>query len=318
MPSIGERSQRRCVKLPEHRPHCTSNASYIHGEHHGSQGTDARPAAIAGRTGHPRSDCADQRRCPVENESRCARSDSGPQGHGRPPADAQALPESSTEVTGERVLADGQKLQHTASAQPGCRSPRQTAGPHGAAPEPSASSSSTVQRRLPFSPRRRSTTRRSTSPGRSATWSPRKLKRSIGVEVPLADLFVWVTPAAPLDKIESAMNAGQQFIGRDLCDHYAFRQGTLDWQIWITADSKPLPRKMVITNRGDEARPQVELRHRLELEADLQGLRFQFSAPPAGATQVQISSAQDQVEERPYEQVIRQAVSDPRWQAQSR
>ena len=55
------------------------------------------------------------------------------------------------------------------------------------------------------------------------------------MELPLSDLFVWGTPAAPLDKIESAMNAGQDFIGEDLCDHYAFRQGKFDWQIWITA-----------------------------------------------------------------------------------
>ena len=44
------------------------------------------------------------------------------------------------------------------------------------------------------------------------------------MEVPLSDLFLWGTPAAPLDKIESAMNAGQDFIDEDLCDHYAFRQ----------------------------------------------------------------------------------------------
>ena len=52
------------------------------------------------------------------------------------------------------------------------------------------------------------------------------------------------------------MNAGQDFVGDDLCNHYALRQGNFDWQIWITAGSKPLPRKLVITNRGDEARPQ--------------------------------------------------------------
>jgi hypothetical protein len=52
------------------------------------------------------------------------------------------------------------------------------------------------------------------------------------------------------------MNAGQDFIDDELCDHYAFRQGKADWQIWIAAGSKPLPRKLVITSRTDEARPQ--------------------------------------------------------------
>ena len=83
-----------------------------------------------------------------------------------------------------------------------------------------------------------------------------QLEERYGVEIPLSDLFLWGTPAAPLDKIESAMNAGQDFIDKDLCDHYAFRQGRIDWQIWITTGSKPLPRKIVITNRADEARPQ--------------------------------------------------------------
>ena len=52
------------------------------------------------------------------------------------------------------------------------------------------------------------------------------------------------------------MNAGQDFIGKDLCDHYALRQAMIDWQIWITTGSAPLPRKIVITNRADDARPQ--------------------------------------------------------------
>ena len=54
-----------------------------------------------------------------------------------------------------------------------------------------------------------------------------KLEERFGVEIPMADLFTWGTPAAPVDKIESAMNVGQAFVGTDLCDHYAFRQGTL-------------------------------------------------------------------------------------------
>jgi hypothetical protein len=82
------------------------------------------------------------------------------------------------------------------------------------------------------------------------------LEEKYGMQIPLDDLFRFGTPEAVLDKFESAMNAGQDFIGRDLCDHYAFRRGKIDWQIWITTGSKPLPRKIVITNRADDARPQ--------------------------------------------------------------
>jgi hypothetical protein len=114
-----------------------------------------------------------------------------------------------------------------------------------------------------------------------------KLETRFGIEVPLSDLFVWGTPAAPLDKINSAMNAGQDFIGDDLCDHYAFRQGNVDWQIWITTGARPLPRKVVITNRSDEARPQSVSLIAWNLNPGFNDSVFRF-VPPKGATQAQI------------------------------
>jgi hypothetical protein len=107
------------------------------------------------------------------------------------------------------------------------------------------------------------------------------------VQLPLSDLFSWGTPAAPLDKIESAMNAGQDFIGDDLCNHYAFRQGKADWQIWIMAGSKPLPRKLVITSRIDEARPQSVSMIDWNLKPTFKDTVFKFT-PPKGATKIEI------------------------------
>ena len=124
----------------------------------------------------------------------------------------------------------------------------------------------------------------------------------------MSDLFLWGTPAAPLDKIESAMNAGQDFIGDDLCDHYAFRQAKADWQIWITTGSKPLPRKVVITNRTDESAPAVGVPDRLESETELHGRGFQVHAAQ-GRVQDRDRSAEDKVEERQHEEIIRQSAS---------
>ena len=104
---------------------------------------------------------------------------------------------------------------------------------------------------------------------------------------PLSDLFLFGTPAAPLDTIESAMNAGQDFIGNELCDHYAFRQGKVDWQIWIAAGGKPLPRKVVITNRADEARPQSVSLIDWNLKPTFKDSTFKFT-PPKGATRIEI------------------------------
>jgi hypothetical protein len=190
----------------------------------------------------------------------------------------------TTELTGERVLADGQKLQHAATASLEVARPDRV-------------------RAVMTSPR---SERRIIYDGKTVTlFTPAqnyystvaftgtlgelvdKLQERFDVEVPLSDMFVWGTSAAPLDKIESAMNAGQDFIGNDLCDHYAFRQGKVDWQIWITAGSKPLPRKLVITSRADEARPQSVSLLQWNLKPTFADAVFRFTAP-AGAKAIEI------------------------------
>jgi hypothetical protein len=190
----------------------------------------------------------------------------------------------STELTGERVLADGQKLQHEASATMDVDRPNR------------------IRARM-WSAR---TERELFYDGKTVTlWTPAqkyystvsfsgnlaelvdKLEDRYAIEIPLSDLFLWGTPNAPLDKIESAMNAGQDFIDEDLCDHYAFRQGTIDWQVWISAGGKPLPRKLVITNRADDARPQSVSLIDWNLKPAFGDSTFRFK-PPAGAKAVEI------------------------------
>jgi hypothetical protein len=190
----------------------------------------------------------------------------------------------TTELSGERVLADGQKLTHSASAtmdvarpdrlRATMRSPRSHRvlyfdGTNATLYTPAQKVFSTVEL------------------NDTLAGLVDKLENRFGIEVPLSDLFVWGTPAAPLDKIESAMNAGQDFIGDDLCDHYAFRQGKVDWQIWITTGKKPLPRKVVIVNRADEARPQSVSLIDWNLNPGFNDAVFRF-VPPKGATQAQI------------------------------
>jgi hypothetical protein len=190
----------------------------------------------------------------------------------------------SNELSGERVLADGQKLQHSATADLDVERPNK------------------LRARM-FSVR---SEREIFYDGKTATlYTPAQkyystvaftdnlgalagqLESKYGVELPLFDLFLWGTPAAPLDKIDSAMNAGQDFIDDDLCDHYAFRQGKIDWQIWITSGSKPLPRKVVITNRNDEERPQSVSLLDWKLKPTFKDTVFKFT-PPKGATAVSL------------------------------
>ena len=190
----------------------------------------------------------------------------------------------TNELIGERVLADGQKLQHMASAEMDVERPNKIHVLMGSARS---------ERELIYD-------------GKNVTlYTPAqgyysaveftgnlgelvdRLETRYGVQLPLQDLFLWGTPLAPVDKIESAMNAGQDFIGDDLCNHYAFRQGKIDWQIWITTGGKPLPRKIVITNREDVARPQSISLLDWNLKPTFKDTAFKFT-PPKGATKVEL------------------------------
>ena len=198
--------------------------------------------------------------------------------------------QATVETTGERVLVDGQKLQHTATATVDVSNPNKL-------------------RVRVVSPR---SERELMFDGKNATlFTPaqkyystvefagtikefvRMLEEKYGVDVPLTDMFLWGTPAAPVDQIQSGMNAGQDFVGDDLCDHYAFRQGEFDWQIWIMVGDKPLPRKVVITNRADEARPQSVSLIEWNLKPTFKDSSFTFS-PPKGARKVDIVQAKTQ------------------------
>jgi hypothetical protein len=190
----------------------------------------------------------------------------------------------TTELTGELVLKNGEKLQHTARADMDVVRPTKLRV---------RMSSSQSRREIIYDGKRvtlytpaqkyYSTVEFSDTIGALID----KLEERYGVDFPMADFFTWGTPAASFDKIESAMNAGQDFIGKDLCDHYAFRQGKLDWQIWITTGAKPLPRKIVITNRADEARPQSVSLYTWNLAPTFEDSIFSFT-PPSGAKKIEI------------------------------
>jgi len=180
-------------------------------------------------------------------------------------------------LTGERVLQDGQKLQHTATANLDVVQPNKIRA---------QMRSARSQRDLIYDgktvtlyqPEQKYYSQAQFSENLAALVD--KLRDRYGVEVPSADLFLWGTPAAPMDNMTSAMNAGQDFIAGDLCNHYAFRQGQFDWQIWISAGARPLPRKLVITNRTDEARPQSITLYKWNLNPKFGNATFAFTPPP--------------------------------------
>jgi len=190
----------------------------------------------------------------------------------------------TTELTGEVVLRDGEKLQHAARADMDVVRPTKLR---------MQMSSMQSNREIIYDGKKVTLYTPAQKYYSTVEFSDTigvlidRLEERYGVDFPMADFFRWGTPTASFDKIESAMNAGQDFIGKDLCDHYAFRQGKLDWQIWITAGAKPLPRKIVITNRADEARPQSVSLYTWNLAPTFEDSVFSFT-PPSGAKKIEI------------------------------
>jgi hypothetical protein len=76
------------------------------------------------------------------------------------------------------------------------------------------------------------------------------------IDIPLLDLFLWGGPRASTNEITAASDVGPGEVGGETCEHYAFRQPGLDWQVWIQLGDHPLPRKLVLTTTTDDARPE--------------------------------------------------------------
>ena len=100
------------------------------------------------------------------------------------------------------------------------------------------------------------------------------------IALPMEDLFRWSDPdQARTDMLKSAMVIGSATLGGIACDQYAFREGDIDWQIWIARGDRPVPLKVVISDRIDPARP--EFVARLDWNTSPQISRSTFAFTPS-------------------------------------
>jgi hypothetical protein len=116
------------------------------------------------------------------------------------------------------------------------------------------------------------------------------LEAKYAMELPLVDLFRWGGPRSESDTITSARDVGPSEVGGTTCEHYAFRQHGLDWQIWIQNGDYPLPRKVVLTTTTDEARPQYSAVYTWNLAPSFDSGAFTF-VPPSDAHRITIQQA---------------------------
>lgn len=105
--------------------------------------------------------------------------------------------------------------------------------------------------------------------------------KKYGISLPLVDLFRWSDPnESRADKLTSAFYVGGAIIDGVTTDHYAFREADRDWEIWIERGDHPVPRKLVIVNRDDSARPAYVARLTWNVAPTLTADDFTFKPRP--------------------------------------
>jgi hypothetical protein len=111
-----------------------------------------------------------------------------------------------------------------------------------------------------------------------------------GVEMPLIDVLFQAEAGTLTEGVRGGVLVGTASIDGVACDHLAFRQASIDWQLWVERGDRPLPRRLVITTRYAVGDPQFEATLRWELEPRLDASTFTFNAPK-GAREIPFREA---------------------------
>jgi hypothetical protein len=87
-----------------------------------------------------------------------------------------------------------------------------------------------------------------------------------------------------------AKHIGRGVVDGIECEHLAFRDLDVDWQLWVEVGDRPIPRKYVITSKGVGGAPQYTLRIKdWKTDAPIGADAFVFT-PPQGATKVALDA----------------------------
>jgi len=100
------------------------------------------------------------------------------------------------------------------------------------------------------------------------------------VEMPAADLLFSNPYDVLTENVRSGEYIGLHRAGGHDCHHLAFRQETIDWQIWIGADGDALPYRFVITFLEMTGQPETQVEFaNWDLSPRLSAGQFLFHAP---------------------------------------
>jgi hypothetical protein len=109
-----------------------------------------------------------------------------------------------------------------------------------------------------------------------------------GIAMPFED-FIRSDPHKDLmHKATSGVDIGPVTVMGVPCEHLAFTQDNIDWQVWIENGSRPVPRKFVITYKDEPNSPQyTAIFSQWDFITELPDFVFHFE-PPAGASKIRV------------------------------
>jgi hypothetical protein len=112
------------------------------------------------------------------------------------------------------------------------------------------------------------------------------LRAGHGVALPGADFLLSNSYDRLVADVLEAKHIGRGVIDGVECEHLAFRNFDTDWQVWVEAGDKPIPRKLVITSKTLNSAPQYTFRVKTwKTGFEPTPGAFAF-APPAGAARL--------------------------------
>ncbi|WP_244538113.1 DUF2092 domain-containing protein [Mesorhizobium sp. YR577] len=77
-----------------------------------------------------------------------------------------------------------------------------------------------------------------------------------GIEPPGGDLLAADNFNLLMDSVTDAKHIASAYVDGVECEYLAFRTPEIDWQIWIEAGDKPIPRRYVVTSKHVAQAPQ--------------------------------------------------------------
>ena len=112
------------------------------------------------------------------------------------------------------------------------------------------------------------------------------LHEKLGFSIPTAELLFSDPYKVLTEQVEEGEYVGLHHVGEKKCHHLAFQQRQIDWQLWVDAGDKPLPRKFLLTYRRMPGEPQFTTVFDWDVSAKVAEDAFQFK-PPADAKKIE-------------------------------